>query len=83
MTWAWEYEPSQDHVTDCAPPALINEVEQHAAELVRAAEALYVHGRAYEGLSPSGGTALVVGGMFEYQVIPRHERVYVLQITAW
>lgn len=39
--------------------------------------------RAYEGLSPSGGTALVVGGMFEYQVSPRHERVHVLRITAW
>ncbi|GCD44846.1 hypothetical protein [Streptomyces paromomycinus] len=50
---------------------------------MRAAEALYVHGTAYEGLSPHGGTAFVEGGMVDYQVLPRHERVYSLQVTAW
>ncbi|MCQ4084599.1 hypothetical protein NGB36_29490 [Streptomyces sp. RB6PN25] len=66
-----------------APPALVAEVEKRADELVRAAEALHIEGTAYSGYSPNGGTALVPGGMFEYQVIPRHERVYILQMTAW
>lgn len=83
MTWAWEYDPSEAHVVGHAPPVLINEVERRADELVRAAEALYIHGTAHSGYSPKGGTALVPGGMFEYQIIPRHERVYILQITSW
>jgi hypothetical protein len=83
VTWSWEYEPSEEYVAAGAPPTLIIEVEKRAGELARAAEALYVHGVAYEGLSPSGGTALIPGGMFDYQVIPRHERVYVFQVTAW
>ncbi|MFF7249819.1 hypothetical protein ACFZBU_38645 [Embleya sp. NPDC008237] len=83
MTWAWEYEPDEPYVTEGAPPVLIAQVEDKAAELVRAAEALYLHGETYEGISPQGGTALVANGMFVYQVVPRHERVYILQITAW
>ncbi|WP_406291366.1 hypothetical protein [Embleya sp. NBC_00896] len=70
-------------MTAGAPPVLIVQVEEKAAELVRAAEALHIHGEAYEGLSPQGGTALVANGMFVYQVVPRHERVYILQVTAW
>ncbi|WP_436791623.1 hypothetical protein [Yinghuangia sp. YIM S10712] len=83
MSWAWEYDPSEEHVTAGAPPTLILQVEEKAGELVRAAEALYVHGAAYESTSPPGGTALVTDGMFVYQTIPRHERVYILQVTAW
>ncbi|MGY1499774.1 hypothetical protein ACW4TU_24890 [Streptomyces sp. QTS52] len=52
-----------------------------ADELVRAAEALHIHGRAHEGLDPKGGDILVPGGMFTYQVVVRSERVYVVQIT--
>ncbi|WP_235618395.1 hypothetical protein [Embleya scabrispora] len=70
-------------MTADAPPVLIVQVEDKAAELVRAAEALYLRGETYEGLSPQGGTALVANGMFVYQVVPRHERVYILQITSW
>ncbi|MFC7217196.1 hypothetical protein ACFQLX_03270 [Streptomyces polyrhachis] len=83
MTWTWEYDPSEEHVVHGAPLALVAEVERKADELVRAAAALHLHGSADTGHSPGGGTALVPGGMFEYQVIPRHERVYVMQITGW
>ncbi|MBT2383681.1 hypothetical protein [Streptomyces sp. ISL-11] len=82
MSWA-EYAPDEEHVVTGLPPVLVKDVEDKAGELVRAAEALYVHGRAYEGASPQGGSALVADGMFVYQVVPRHERVYVLQVTAW
>lgn len=83
MTWAWEYEPDERHVLGDAPPALAAVVERKADELVRAAEAFYLHGTTYDGYSPGGGTALVPGGMFEYCVIPRHERVYIVQVTCW
>jgi hypothetical protein len=56
-------------------------VERKAHELVRAAEALHVHGRAAEGIDPRGGDIIVPGGMFRYQVVVRSERVYVVQIT--
>ncbi|MFF4156776.1 hypothetical protein [Streptomyces sp. NPDC001678] len=83
MSWTWEYVPDERHVADGAPPVLVSQVEERAAELVRAAEALHVEGQAYDGFSPQGGNALVTDGMFAYQVVPRQERVYILQITAW
>ncbi|MEU6958566.1 hypothetical protein [Streptomyces chrestomyceticus] len=83
MSWSWEYSPSEDHVAAGAPPALLVHVEEKAAELLQAAEALHVHGTAYEGLSPQGGVAFVEGGTFDYQVLPGHERVHIFQVTAW
>ncbi|WTE69092.1 hypothetical protein OH775_21125 [Streptomyces sp. NBC_01615] len=56
-------------------------MERKADELVRAAEAVHVHGRAHEGFDPKGGNIIVPGGMFAYQVVVRSERVYVVQIT--
>ncbi|MEU1274144.1 hypothetical protein [Streptomyces sp. NPDC005799] len=52
-----------------------------ADELVRAAEAVHIHGRADQGVDPKGGDAIVPGGMFTYQVVVRSERVYIVQIT--
>lgn len=83
MSWAWEYDPDEAYVVDGAPPALVAQVEEKAAEPVRAAEALYFDGTSYEGFSPQGRTALVTDGMFVHQVVPRQARVYVLQVTAW
>ncbi|TVL89127.1 hypothetical protein [Streptomyces sp. SAJ15] len=83
MSWAWEYEPTEESVVGGAPPALVVEVEKRADEIVRAAEALYLDGTAYQGPSPSGENVLVPGGMFVCQVVPRHERVYILQVSAW
>ncbi|ARZ70343.1 hypothetical protein SMD11_4750 [Streptomyces albireticuli] len=83
MSWAWEYVPDEAHVIDGLPPVLVKDVEEKAAEPVRAAEALHLDGTAYEGTSPQGGNGLVADGMFVYQVVPRHERVYIFQVTAW
>ncbi|MFC5661801.1 hypothetical protein ACFP3U_02250 [Kitasatospora misakiensis] len=49
MTWSWEYLPSEQHVTTGAPTDFLAAVEQRAAELVRAAEALYLDGTSYQG----------------------------------
>jgi len=84
--WGWEYEPSEDHVIggDSPPsPSFVAEVESRADEIARAAAALYLHGSSYQGASEGMKTALVSGGMFLYLVVPRHQRVYVIQVTSW
>ncbi|CAM5556922.1 hypothetical protein [Streptomyces abikoensis] len=83
MSWSWEYVPDEDHVIAGLPPVLVKDVEEKAAELVRAAEVLYQHGASYEGASPPGGTVVLADGMFDYQIVPRHERVYIRQVTSW
>ncbi|WP_077798023.1 hypothetical protein [Streptomyces sp. JHA26] len=81
MSWTWEYAFGAEEAARTAPPAFLAEVERKAAELVRAAEALFVHGRAHGGEDPKGGDITVPGGMFAYQTVVRAERVYVVQIT--
>ncbi|MFE8942534.1 hypothetical protein [Streptomyces sp. NPDC007856] len=81
MSWTWEYAFAAEAAARHLPPAFLTEVEHKAAELVRAAEALYVHGRAHAGHDSKGGDVVVPGGMFTYQIVVRSERVYVLQIT--
>ncbi|UIX32148.1 hypothetical protein [Streptomyces sp. GQFP] len=81
MSWKWEYAFGAEETARTAPADFLAMVARKADELVRAAEALHVHGRAHEGLDPKGGDILVPGGMFTYQVVVRSERVYVVQIT--
>jgi hypothetical protein len=70
-------------MAETVPPALATEVDTRAAELVRAAAALYLDGTTHQGLAPDSTHAFISGGMFEYLVVPRHERIYILQVTAW
>ncbi|MDX3632681.1 MULTISPECIES: hypothetical protein [Streptomyces] len=81
MSWKWEYAFGAEEAARTAPPGFLSGVEKKANELVRAAEALHVHGRAHAGFDPKGGNMIVPGGMFTYQVVVRSERVYVVQIT--
>ncbi|MEV6481312.1 hypothetical protein [Streptomyces sp. NPDC051576] len=84
--WHWEYDPDETHVIGGetpAPPAFVAEVEKRADEIVRAAEALHIDGTAYQGAGEGVQTAYVPGGMFLYLSIPRHECVYILQVTLW
>ncbi|AVV47380.1 hypothetical protein PYK79_05685 [Streptomyces sp. ID05-04B] len=77
----WEYAFGAEETADTAPVEFLSGVQRKADELVRAAEAVHVHGRAHEGVDPKGGDVIVPGGMFRYQVVVRSERVYVVQIT--
>lgn len=81
MSWKWEYAFGAEAAARTAPAGFLAAVERKADELVRAAEALHVHGRAYGGVDPEGGNVVVPGGMFTYQVVVRGERVYIVQIT--
>ncbi|MFD5235831.1 hypothetical protein [Streptomyces tendae] len=47
LSWAWEYAFGAEEAARTAPPIFLTAVERKAAELVRAAEAQYLHGRAY------------------------------------
>ncbi|MGW3045579.1 hypothetical protein ACWC9T_37435 [Kitasatospora sp. NPDC001159] len=81
MTWSWEYLPSEQHVTAGAPANFLAAVEQRAAELVRAAEALYLDGTSYQGSGEPMRYLDVAGGLLAYYVVPRLELVVVCQVT--
>lgn len=80
--WRWEYEPNAHHVIGGIDDlGFIARVEERADELVRMAVVLYLESTAYEGTSPRLGEEVIEGGMLVYQIVPRHERVYILQTT--
>jgi hypothetical protein len=81
VSWTWEYVPDEETVSAGAPPAFLAEVEKKFEELVRAAEALYLHGPAYQDLDEGAKHAFVDGGFFVYMVTPRSELVSIWQIT--
>lgn len=81
MSWSWEYAFGAEEAARSVPQGFLAGVERKADELVRAAEALYVHGRGYEGADVKGGDIIVPGGMFTYQIVARSERVFVVQIV--
>ncbi|MEW2402744.1 hypothetical protein [Streptomyces sp. NPDC046862] len=82
MSWKWEFAFGAEEAARTAPADFLARVEEKADELVRAAEAVHIHGQAHEGIDPKGGDVIVPGGMFAYQVVVRSERVYVVQITC-
>ncbi|MYR44541.1 hypothetical protein [Streptomyces sp. SID5910] len=47
LSWSWEYAFGAEEAARTAPPAFLTRVEHKAAELVRAAEAQYLHGRGH------------------------------------
>ncbi|MEW1831145.1 hypothetical protein [Streptomyces sp. NPDC088196] len=81
MSWAWGYVPDEETVASGAPPAFLAAVEKMADELVRAAEALHLHGPAYQDADEGAKHAFVDGGFFVYMVTPRAELVTIWQIT--
>jgi hypothetical protein len=81
VSWKWEYAFGAEEAARTVPADFLAAVSRRADELIRAAEALHVHGRAYEGIDPKGGEIIVSGGWFRYQVVVRSERVYVVHIT--
>ncbi|MEV5014044.1 hypothetical protein AB0K79_05580 [Streptomyces sp. NPDC053782] len=54
MTWRWEYVPDEETVAAGAPAEFLSEVEKKADELVRAAEALHLHGPTFQGADEGG-----------------------------
>ncbi|MFC8245185.1 hypothetical protein [Streptomyces chartreusis] len=81
MSWKWEYALGAEEAARSLPSGFLATVAHAADELVRAAEAVHVHGRDHEGLDPKGGHIIVTGGWFMYQIVVRSERVYIVQIT--
>ncbi|MGW4908616.1 hypothetical protein [Streptomyces sp. NPDC004270] len=81
MSWKWEFAFGAEETARTAPEDFSAAVSRCADELVRAAEALHVHGQAYAGIDPKGGDIIVSGGWFRYQIVVRSERVYVIHIT--
>ncbi|KIQ62817.1 hypothetical protein TR51_28250 [Kitasatospora griseola] len=82
MSWAWEYLPDAEHVAGGFPADFLAAVELRAAELVRAAEVLYLEGASYEGSGEPMRHLDVAGGLLSYYVVPRLELVAICQLTA-
>ncbi|WP_329572925.1 hypothetical protein [Kitasatospora sp. NBC_01266] len=82
MTWRWEYNPDEENVIAGAPLSFVAQVEEKAAEIVRAAAALYLDGTAYQGIGEKMKTADIEDGIFWYLVVPRDERVYILRVQS-
>ncbi|MGW1542892.1 hypothetical protein ACWCPM_22075 [Streptomyces sp. NPDC002309] len=80
MSWSWEYVPDEETVAAGAPPGFLAEVEKKADELVRAAEALHLHGATWQG-TDEGTRHAFVGGFFVYMITPRSEAVTIWQVT--
>ena len=57
MSWKWEYAFGAEETARTAPADLLAGVTRKADELVRAAEAAHIHGRAHEGIDPKGATS--------------------------
>ncbi|MBJ6645446.1 hypothetical protein ACWDLL_19265 [Streptomyces griseoincarnatus] len=81
MTWRWEYEPDRETVAGGAPADFLAEVEKMAAELVRAAEVMHLHGPSYQGADEGAKHAFVAGGFFVYMITPRSELLTIWQVT--
>ncbi|GAB2327657.1 hypothetical protein AB0N20_09665 [Streptomyces griseoincarnatus] len=81
MTWRWEYEPDRETVAGGAPADFLAQVEKTAAELVRAAEVLHLHGPSYQGADEGAKHAFVAGGFFVYMIAPRSELLTIWQVT--
>ncbi|WP_312023995.1 hypothetical protein [Streptomyces sp. WAC 04229] len=73
--------PDEETVAAGAPAEFLSEVEKKADELVRAAEALHLHGPAFQGADEGARHAFVAGGFFVYMVTPRSELVTIWQVT--
>ncbi|WP_282203468.1 hypothetical protein [Kitasatospora fiedleri] len=80
MTRSWKYLPNEQHVAAGCPTGFFAAVEQRAAELVRAAEALYLDGTSYQGSGEPMRYLDVAGGLLAHYVAPRLELV-VCQVT--
>lgn len=81
MSWSWEYAFSAEQSAKTLPAPFLAKVRTKADELVRMCEAQYLDGKTYQGADPPGGSLSVGSGFFDYQIVVRHERVYVVQLT--
>ncbi|SDN20479.1 hypothetical protein [Actinacidiphila guanduensis] len=82
--WTWDYNPSAEYLTDGLPPGVIAEVERLATELAALGADSVRVGRP---LDREGGLRefdiLNGRGFISFLAVPRHECVYVCNITFY
>jgi hypothetical protein len=80
--WGWEYNPDEEHVAGGLPPGVVAEVERLATELAVLGAGAASVGRP---LDREGGLRefdiLRGRGFISFLVVPRHQRLYVCNIT--
>ncbi|WP_405687216.1 hypothetical protein [Streptomyces sp. NBC_00057] len=80
--WTWDYNPSAEYITGGLPPGVVAEVERLATELTALGHDAVKVGRP---LDKEGGLRefdLMGGrGFISFLAVPRHECVYICNVT--
>ncbi|MEW2528088.1 hypothetical protein [Streptomyces sp. NPDC047071] len=80
--WTWDWNPSQEYLTEGLPPGVVAEVERLATELAALGPGSERVGRP---IDREGGLRefdfLAGRGFISFLAIPRHECVYICNIT--
>ncbi|MFF2406531.1 hypothetical protein [Streptomyces sp. NPDC058092] len=80
--WTWDYNPSAEYITGELPPGVVAEVERLATELAALGHDAVKIGRP---LDREGGLREfdIMGGrgFISFLAVPRHECVYVCNVT--
>ncbi|OEV04295.1 hypothetical protein [Streptomyces oceani] len=79
--WRWEYDPSQEHVTNGLPDGLVTEVEYLASQLAELADVGVDIAEIGDGSRPGGLRRMdAAGGWFYFLAIPRDRLIVVVRV---
>ncbi|GGP50941.1 hypothetical protein [Streptomyces abikoensis] len=80
--WTWEYNPSEEHVARGFPPGVLAEVERLAVELAALGPDAATVGRPIDREGGLREFDILNGrGFISFLAVPRHQCVYVCNIT--
>ncbi|MFC5721376.1 hypothetical protein ACFP1Z_14485 [Streptomyces gamaensis] len=80
--WSWEYNPSEEHVADGLPLGVIAEVERLATEIAALGYDATKIGRPIDRAGGLREFDILGGrGFINFLAVPRHQCIYVCNIT--
>ncbi|ORT61867.1 hypothetical protein [Streptomyces sp. CB03238] len=80
--WTWDYNPSQEYLTDGLPPGVVAEVERLATELAALGDEATRVGRPIDREGGLREFDILSGrGFISFLAVPRHACVYLCNIT--
>ncbi|MFD3931774.1 hypothetical protein [Streptomyces sp. NBC_01356] len=80
--WSWDYNPSAEYITEGLPPGVVAEVERLATELAALGHDAVRIGRPVDREGGLREFDLLGGrGFISFLAVPRHECVYVCNVT--
>ncbi|UUU33184.1 hypothetical protein JIX56_26775 [Streptomyces sp. CA-210063] len=80
--WSWDYNPSAEYITAGLPPGVVAEIERLATELAALGHGSVRVGRPADREGGLREFDLLGGrGFISFLAVPRHECVYVCDVT--